>query len=82
MIPGRTGLSQIQASLSTPHLKVKFQTRGGVRELRVDRETADKCYGQALCIAETDPENKRKSATMVRGLSKKKHREPKKPRLD
>ena len=82
MILGRTGLSQIQASLSTPHLKVKFQTPAGVGELRGDREMADKCYGQALCIAETDPENKRKSATMVRGLNKKKHREPKKPRLE
>ena len=30
MILGRTGLSQIQTSLSTPHLKVKFQTLGGV----------------------------------------------------
>ena len=84
MILGKTGLSQIQASLSTPHLKLKFQTPGGVGELRGDRETADKCYGQALCIAETDPENKKKSVTMVRSLNKKKHREPstKRPRLE
>ena len=53
-------------------------------ELRVDREMAEKCYGKALCIAETDPENKNKSITMVRKLNKKEHREPisKKPRIE
>ena len=76
MILGRTGLTQLQASLSTPHHKVKFHTLGGVGELRSDREMADKCYSQARCIADTDPENKRKSTSMVRRLNKKKHREP------
>ena len=67
-----------------PHLKVKFYTPEGIGELRGDREIANKCYGQALCITETYPKNKKKFTTMVRKINKKKQREPstKKPILE
>ena len=83
MILRRTRLTLLQASLSTQHLKVKFHTPGGVGELMGDREMPNKFYGQAMCIAESYPENKKKSITIFRKLNKKKNRESysKKPRI-
>ncbi|XP_074361012.1 uncharacterized protein LOC141701219 [Apium graveolens] len=59
MILGRPAITKLRAIPSTIHLKLKFPTLGGIGELRGDRGTSGKCYGQALVTAETDPENRK-----------------------
>ncbi|XP_074365798.1 uncharacterized protein LOC141706838 [Apium graveolens] len=75
MILGRPTITKLRAIPSTIHLKLKFPTPGGIRELRGDRGASGKCYGQALVMAETDPENRKKAMALPKGQSRKKHRE-------
>ncbi|XP_074323982.1 uncharacterized protein LOC141660900 [Apium graveolens] len=84
IILGRPTITRLRAIPSTIHLKLKFPTPGGIEELRVDQGASGKCYGQALMIAETNPENRKKAMTLPKGQSRKKHREhlSKRPRLD
>ncbi|XP_074328432.1 uncharacterized protein LOC141666341 [Apium graveolens] len=84
MILGRPTITKLRAIPSTIHLKLKFPTPGGIGELRGDRGTSGKCYGQALIMAETDPENRKKAMALPRGQSRKKHREhfSKRPKLN
>ncbi|XP_074374612.1 uncharacterized protein LOC141715023 [Apium graveolens] len=84
MILGRPTISKLRAIPSTIHLKLKFPTPGGIGELRGDRGISGKCYGQALVMAENDPENRKKAMALPKGQSRKKHREylSKRPRLD
>ncbi|XP_074377177.1 uncharacterized protein LOC141718696 [Apium graveolens] len=75
MILGRSTITKIWAIPSTIQLKLKFPTPGGIGELRGDRGISGKCYGQALVMAETDPENRKKAMALSKGQSRKKHRE-------
>ncbi|XP_042510900.1 uncharacterized protein LOC122086230 [Macadamia integrifolia] len=47
-ILGRVGLNLLKAVVSTPHLKMKFSTKNGVGECRVDQEASRKCYATTL----------------------------------
>ncbi|XP_074356107.1 uncharacterized protein LOC141695791 [Apium graveolens] len=75
MILGRPTITKLRAIPSTIHLKLKFPTPGGIGELKGDRGTSGKCYGQALVMAETNPENRKKAMALPKGQSHKKHRE-------
>ncbi|XP_074339728.1 uncharacterized protein LOC141677596 [Apium graveolens] len=75
MILGRPTITKLRAIPSTIYLKLKFPTPGGIGELRGDRGTSGKCYGQALVMAETDPENRKKTMALSKGQIRKKHRE-------
>ncbi|XP_074369532.1 uncharacterized protein LOC141710950 [Apium graveolens] len=75
MILGRPAITKLRAIPSTIHLKLKFSTPGGIGELKGDREMAGRCYGQALVMAETEPENRKKIMSPPKGQSIKKHRE-------
>ncbi|XP_074327941.1 uncharacterized protein LOC141665855 [Apium graveolens] len=75
MILGRPTITKLRAIPSIICLKLKFPTPGGIGELRGDRGISGKCYGQALVMAETDPENRKKAMTLPKGQSRKKHRE-------
>ncbi|XP_074323543.1 uncharacterized protein LOC141660456 [Apium graveolens] len=75
MILGRPTITKLRAIPSTIHLKLKFPTPGGIGELRGDRGTSGKCYGHALVMAETNPENRNKAMALPKGQSRKKHRE-------
>ncbi|XP_074347688.1 uncharacterized protein LOC141686562 [Apium graveolens] len=75
MILGRPTITKLRAIPFTIHLKLKFPNPGGIGELRGDRGTSGKCYGQALVMAETDPENRKKAMALPKGQSRKKHRE-------
>ncbi|XP_074341808.1 uncharacterized protein LOC141679197 [Apium graveolens] len=52
-IIGRSALTRIQAITSISHLKIKFPTPTGVGEVKGDYEVAERCYSQALVMAET-----------------------------
>ncbi|XP_077217904.1 uncharacterized protein LOC143852408 [Tasmannia lanceolata] len=64
-IIGCPTLNKLEAVVSTPHLKIKFPTKAGVREVRGDQERARNCYAdytkvvkkakESLQIAGTDP---------------------------
>ncbi|XP_074348997.1 uncharacterized protein LOC141688527 [Apium graveolens] len=84
MILGRPTITKLRAIPSTIHLKLKFPTPGDVGELKGNREMAGRCYGQALVMAETEPENRKKIMSLPKGQSRKKHREhlSKRARLD
>jgi hypothetical protein len=43
-ILGRTALNDLKAVTSTPHLKTKFPTERGVKEVRGERGVARQCY--------------------------------------
>lgn len=73
-ILGRPCLSSLGAVTSTPRLKFKFPTTAGIGEVRGDRNIAERCYGQALALAETEPENKQNATTFLRSVNTKKHR--------
>nr|XP_017221119.1 PREDICTED: uncharacterized protein LOC108197890 [Daucus carota subsp. sativus] len=74
VIIGRPGLNKIEAITSIPHLKFKFPTPFGVGEVRGDSATAGVCYSQALVMAETHLDNKRKATVFQKQKSNKKHR--------
>ncbi|XP_074374533.1 uncharacterized protein LOC141714939 [Apium graveolens] len=84
MILGRPTITKLWAIPSTIHLKLKFPIPGGIGELKGDRSISGRCYGQALVMAETDPENRKKAMALTKGQSRKKHHEhfSKRPRLD
>lgn len=75
MILGRSTLKRLRAITSTTHLKVKFPTPAGVGEIKGNREMAGRCNGQALVMAETEPENRKKALTLPKGQSRKKHKD-------
>ncbi|XP_063938044.1 uncharacterized protein LOC135147920 [Daucus carota subsp. sativus] len=74
VIIGRPGLNKIEAITSVTHLKFKFPTPFGVGEVKGDSETAGVCYSQALVMAETHMDNKRKAIVFQKQRSNKKHR--------
>nr|XP_017250520.1 PREDICTED: uncharacterized protein LOC108221132 [Daucus carota subsp. sativus] len=74
VIIGRPGLNKIEAITSVTHLKFKFPTPFGVGEVKGDSETAGVCYSQALVMAETHMDNKRKATVFQKQRSNKKHR--------
>ncbi|XP_063939916.1 uncharacterized protein LOC135148542 [Daucus carota subsp. sativus] len=74
VIIGRPGLNKIEAITSIPHLKFKFPTPFGEGEVRGDSATAGMCYSQALVMAETHLDNKRKATVFQKQKSNKKHR--------
>lgn len=47
-IIGRTTLDTIQAVVSTHHLKMKFLTLVGVREVKGDQKVARECYATSM----------------------------------
>lgn len=57
-ILGRPCLSSLGVVTSTLYLKFKFPTPSGIGEVKGDRKTVEKCYAQALALAETKPVNK------------------------
>ncbi|XP_074373430.1 uncharacterized protein LOC141713754 [Apium graveolens] len=73
-IIGRSALTRIQAITSKSHLKIKFPTPTGVGEVKGDYEVAERCYSQALVMAETHQDNKRKAMVLRKQQSIKKHR--------
>ncbi|XP_017252905.2 uncharacterized protein LOC108223256 [Daucus carota subsp. sativus] len=74
VIIGRLGLNKIEAITSIPHLKFKFPTPFGVGEVKGDSATAGVCYSQALVMAETHLDKKRKATVFQKQRSNKKHR--------
>lgn len=48
IILGRFALNELQAITSTPHLKMKFLTKGGVGEVRGDQWSVGQCYHLAM----------------------------------
>ncbi|XP_074342038.1 uncharacterized protein LOC141679434 [Apium graveolens] len=73
MILGRPTITKLWAIPSTIHLKLKFSTPGEIGEIKGDRDMASRCYGQALVMAEREPENRKKAMTLPKGQSRKKH---------
>nr|XP_017227831.1 PREDICTED: uncharacterized protein LOC108203420 [Daucus carota subsp. sativus] len=74
VIIGRPDLNKIEAITFVTHLKFKFPTPFGVGEVKGDSETAGVCYSQALEMAETHMDNKRKATVFQKQRSNKKHR--------
>ena len=66
MILGRPTLAALRAITSTTHLKMKFPTPHGVGECRGSTTSARTCYGSALAIVETEPNNVRKKREQER----------------
>ncbi|KAL8104218.1 hypothetical protein AgCh_028445 [Apium graveolens] len=75
-IIGRSTLTRIQAITSISHLKIKFSTPSGIGEVKGDYKVAERCYSQALVMAETHQENKRKAIVLRKQQSSKKHLPP------
>ena len=73
-IIGRPALIKVEAITSIPHLKFKFPTPFGVGEVKGDSVAAGMCYSQALIMAETHQDNKRKATIFQKQKSNKKHR--------
>lgn len=48
VILGRAALNELEAVISTSHLKMKFPTKEGVGEVRGDQYTARQCYNTSL----------------------------------
>lgn len=57
IILGRPTLALLKAIPSTTHLKIKFSTPHGIGECKGNTIAARACYGSAIAIAETEPEN-------------------------
>ncbi|KAL8133706.1 hypothetical protein AgCh_008952 [Apium graveolens] len=74
-IIGRSALTRIQAITSISHLKIKFPTPTRVGEIKGDYEVAERCYSQALVMAETHQDNKRKAVVLRKQQNIKKHRQ-------
>lgn len=70
----RPTLTKIEAITLVSHLKFKFPIPTGVGEVEGDSETARICYSQALVMAETYQDNKRKATLFQKQHSGKKHR--------
>ncbi|XP_074346755.1 uncharacterized protein LOC141685557 [Apium graveolens] len=73
-IIGRSALTMMQAITLISHLKIKFPTLTGVREIKGDYGVAETCYNQGLVMAETHQDNKRKATVLRKQQSIKKHR--------
>ncbi|XP_074360520.1 uncharacterized protein LOC141700723 [Apium graveolens] len=69
MILRRPTITKLRAIPSTIHLKLKFPASTGIGELTGYRDMARRCYGQALVMAEKEPENGKKAMSLPKGQS-------------
>lgn len=70
MILGRPTLTLLRVITSITHLKIKFPTENGVGEIKGDTRASKYCYGSALNLAQTDPNNMRKAKMALRRREK------------